>query len=115
MYLREISISVNFGIFQAIKQLATLIPFDGEKNNMVEEEFSFQRALGIAQHHDGVSGTEKQHVTDDYALYLDEGLEKGKKIITEVYRYDYKFAFFQRNHTRVHENKLLDPNAIIVH
>lgn len=59
----------------------------GEK--FQEDEFHFKRALGIAQHHDGVSGTEKQHVTDDYALYLDEGLERGKKIITEVYRYDY--------------------------
>ncbi|KAK7602000.1 hypothetical protein V9T40_009441 [Parthenolecanium corni] len=68
-------------ILQMTKQLATVI---GEK--LFDEEFYFKRAVGISQHHDGVSGTEKQHVTDDYALYLDEGLEKGKQIITEVYR-----------------------------
>ena len=26
--------------------------------------------MGIAQHHDAVSGTEKQHVADDYAQRL---------------------------------------------
>ena len=27
-------------------------------------------ALAIAQHHDGVSGTEKQHVAADYRLHM---------------------------------------------
>ena len=27
-------------------------------------------ALGVAQHHDAVSGTAKQHVTDDYVMRL---------------------------------------------
>ena len=29
-----------------------------------------EAAMGVAQHHDAVSGTEKQHVADDYALRL---------------------------------------------
>ena len=29
-------------------------------------------AMGLAQHHDAVSGTEKQHVADDYARHLSE-------------------------------------------
>lgn len=28
------------------------------------------RAMGVAQHHDAVSGTSKQHVADDYAKRL---------------------------------------------
>ena len=32
-------------------------------------------AMGIAQHHDAVSGTEKQHVADDYALRLADGID----------------------------------------
>lgn len=79
------------------KQLATVI---GEK--LFDEEFYFKRAVGISQHHDGVSGTEKQHVTDDYALYLDEGLEKGKQIITEVYRYRKSVAFVANNRSNIY-------------
>jgi lysosomal alpha-mannosidase len=30
--------------------------------------------MGLAQHHDGVSGTSKQHVADDYARHLHEGI-----------------------------------------
>lgn len=29
-----------------------------------------RRAMGVMQHHDAVTGTEKQHVADDYARYL---------------------------------------------
>ena len=29
--------------------------------------------MGVAQHHDAVSGTEKQAVADDYALRLAQG------------------------------------------
>mmetsp|Transcript_18225 Transcript_18225/g.45299 ORF Transcript_18225/g.45299 Transcript_18225/m.45299 type:complete len:543 (-) Transcript_18225:104-1732(-) len=31
-------------------------------------------AMGVAQHHDAVSGTAKQHVTDDYAFRISAGL-----------------------------------------
>ena len=31
--------------------------------------------MGIAQHHDAVSGTEKQHVADDYAQRLAQGID----------------------------------------
>eukprot|EP01113_Clastostelium_recurvatum_P024055 TRINITY_DN286_c0_g1_i2.p1 TRINITY_DN286_c0_g1~~TRINITY_DN286_c0_g1_i2.p1 ORF type:complete len:1018 (-),score=282.92 TRINITY_DN286_c0_g1_i2:16-3069(-) len=32
-----------------------------------------RESMGLAQHHDAVSGTEKQHVADDYAKQLSEG------------------------------------------
>jgi Alpha mannosidase middle domain len=31
-------------------------------------------AMGIVQHHDAVSGTERQAVTEDYALRLSDGI-----------------------------------------
>lgn len=31
--------------------------------------------MGVMQHHDAVTGTEKQHVADDYARILHKGLE----------------------------------------
>ncbi len=33
-------------------------------------------ASGVAQHHDGVSGTSKQHVADDYAARLQDGINQ---------------------------------------
>lgn len=34
--------------------------------------------IGVIQHHDGVSGTEKQHVADDYKLRIGKALDKEK-------------------------------------
>ena len=36
--------------------------------------FPLEDAVGIAQHHDAVSGTAKQHVADDYSFRLAQGL-----------------------------------------
>lgn len=33
--------------------------------------------MGLAQHHDAVSGTEKQHVADDYAQRLAAGIDQA--------------------------------------
>lgn len=38
-------------------------------------------ALAIAQHHDAVSGTEKQHVADDYAKRLSIGYSEAEKLV----------------------------------
>lgn len=40
--------------------------------------------MGIAQHHDAVSGTEKQHVAYDYALRLSNGEAKCDDLIMQV-------------------------------
>ncbi|XVF08603.1 hypothetical protein REPUB_Repub07fG0017200 [Reevesia pubescens] len=38
-------------------------------------------ALALAQHHDAVSGTSKQHVADDYAKRLSIGYEEAAKVV----------------------------------
>lgn len=40
---------------------------------MSPEIFAKRQAMGVAQHHDAVSGTAKQHVTFDYAKRLSHG------------------------------------------
>jgi len=38
--------------------------------------WQLEDALGVAQHHNAMMGTAKQHVDDDYSLQLKCGLEK---------------------------------------
>ncbi|CAH0492604.1 unnamed protein product [Peronospora farinosa] len=45
---------------------------------------ALQRAVGLVQHHDGLSGTEKQSVADDYALRLNDGIIQAEKEMNEV-------------------------------
>ncbi|KAG6574660.1 Lysosomal alpha-mannosidase [Phytophthora cinnamomi] len=48
------------------------------------ELVALQRAVGLVQHHDGLSGTEKQSVADDYALRLNGGIIQAEKELNEV-------------------------------
>ncbi|TDH68309.1 hypothetical protein CCR75_004479 [Bremia lactucae] len=45
---------------------------------------ALQRAVALIQHHDGLSGTEKQSVTNDYVLRLYDGIVKAEKELNEV-------------------------------
>lgn len=45
---------------------------------------ALKRAVGLVQHHDGISGTEKQAVADDYALRLHDGILQAEKELNEV-------------------------------
>jgi len=45
---------------------------------------SLDEASAIVQHHDGVSGTSKQHVAYDYAKLLSEGLHDAKDYVGDV-------------------------------
>lgn len=37
---------------------------------------SMREAMGVMQHHDAITGTEKQHVADDYARLLTRGFDE---------------------------------------
>ena len=41
-------------------------------------------SLSVAQHHDAISGTEKQHVAEDYAQRLGAGYETCKASMTKT-------------------------------
>jgi len=43
-------------------------------------------ALGVVQHHDGVSGTSKQHVAYDYAKRIANGMNKASLFVTDALR-----------------------------
>lgn len=57
------------------------------KNKTVKFEENLENlreAMGIMQHHDAVTGTEKQHVANDYARLLQIGIDKCNENIRET-------------------------------
>eukprot|EP01083_Nonionella_stella_P296767 1008069_1 len=58
-------------ILQACKQLHALTRDEGGNGSL--QVLSLEEAMGILQHHDAVTGTEKQYVADDYGRILNEG------------------------------------------
>lgn len=44
-----------------------------------------QQAMGIAQHHDSITGTEREHVRDRYQYLLTEGLYNSSDVMSDVF------------------------------
>ena len=61
-------------IFQVSRQLEFIV---GRKN-LGPNTDSLEEAMAILQHHDGVTGTEKQHVADDYSKRLADSSSEVK-------------------------------------
>ena len=63
-------------ILQAAKQIDAIFGLSAKKNRTDNDRFNapdlnkFKRAMGTMQHHDAVTGTEKQAVAEDYAKRL---------------------------------------------
>ncbi|XP_070185670.1 lysosomal alpha-mannosidase-like [Littorina saxatilis] len=61
-----------------------------------------RKAMAVMQHHDAITGTEKQHVSDDYNHMVSEGMLQCQSVISEAYnkmletpeeRRHYQFSF----------------------
>eukprot|EP01088_Endostelium_zonatum_P015287 TRINITY_DN367_c0_g1_i1.p1 TRINITY_DN367_c0_g1~~TRINITY_DN367_c0_g1_i1.p1 ORF type:complete len:994 (-),score=215.51 TRINITY_DN367_c0_g1_i1:47-2986(-) len=53
-------------------------------NENYERQNRMAHAQGLLTHHDAVSGTEKQHVADDYARHLSRGTADSDDVINDV-------------------------------
>jgi lysosomal alpha-mannosidase len=62
-------------VFQVGKQLVAMTQLGQVGESPLD---SLREAMGIMQHHDAITGTEKQHVSDDYARTLAKALEDSK-------------------------------------
>ena len=62
----------NYVLFKACKQIESLIP---SGKNYPSSDI-LRREMAVSQHHDAVSGTEKQHVQNDYAKRLSIGRDE---------------------------------------
>ncbi len=69
------------GYYQAVKQLNVLA--GGSATSLMQ----FADAMGVAQHHDAVSGTSKQHVAYDYALRISKGYGDGMNVAADALQY----------------------------
>ncbi|KAE9614590.1 hypothetical protein Lal_00012122 [Lupinus albus] len=66
------------GYYLAARQLE----FFAGKSSTTSHTLELGDALGIAQHHDAVSGTSKQHTTNDYAKRLAIGASKAEAVVS---------------------------------
>ena len=80
-------------------------PTDVDACKCMEPLFELEDALGVAQHHDAISGTAKQHVANDYARRVSAGVNKAssymarkiKKLLldegaTETFLHDFGYC-----------------------
>lgn len=73
---------VGNSILQSAKQLTT---FSRTKGNDDDKNIlKLRMAMGVMQHHDAITGTEKQAVTDDYSLQLNEGIEEAEEPLSNI-------------------------------
>lgn len=71
---------VSNTLLQQVRQLDAL--YQSHHSAQLDK---LQRAVGLVQHHDGLSGTEKQSVADDYSLRLNDGILEAQKEFNEVF------------------------------
>lgn len=45
---------------------------------------ALRTAMGVVQHHDAITGTEKQFVADDYARMLNAAIEKAQEPVSAI-------------------------------
>lgn len=63
-------------VLQACKQMSVLSNL-GDSSELV----NLREVMGVMQHHDAITGTEKQHVSDDYARMLAKAIEECSVVI----------------------------------
>ncbi|XP_050518494.1 lysosomal alpha-mannosidase isoform X2 [Diabrotica virgifera virgifera] len=71
---------VGNNILQATKQLYALSSKRGYDDNLTD----LKQAMGTLQHHDAISGTATQEVTNDYVRTLTAAIKKTEEPLTEI-------------------------------
>lgn len=70
-------------ILQAIKQITTFSKIQGnDKSDAID---NLRDVMGIMQHHDAITGTEKDAVAKDYARLLTSAITDAEKPIGEIF------------------------------
>ena len=67
---------------QVVKQLQSLASRSGDEQEAAVVEL--KEAMGINQHHDAITGTQKQHVANDYQLLLAKAVTNCESVINDA-------------------------------
>lgn len=81
-YLRSLSTLLN-----AARQLALMAPSTPCNTTTYTEKVctdNLEAAIAVTTHHDGLSGTEKQAVADDYSQRMSEGEHETRRMVNEI-------------------------------
>lgn len=78
----KLNVKKTSNYMQVVRHLTTIA--DLGDNQTEQSLLVLERAMAVLQHHDGVSGTEKQHVAEDYAQRLWIGTEKCFPLINRA-------------------------------
>lgn len=78
----KLNVKKSSNFLQIVRHLSAIS--DIADDNAEQSINELERAIGVLQHHDGVSGTEKQHVAEDYAQQLWIGTEKCLNVINSA-------------------------------
>lgn len=57
---------------------------DNEVNQILKAKEGFFDAMGVLQHHDAITGTEKQHVADDYTKTISKAKANSNKVYANL-------------------------------
>jgi len=76
---------VGSSFLHAVRQIQTLYG-NAEQRRSNSEIYILETAMGVAQHHDAVSGTSKQHVAYDYAKKIQAGINGAAKFAANIIR-----------------------------
>lgn len=78
-------------ILQSVKQLTAFSRIQGtEYDSKIN---ALRSAMGVVQHHDSITGTEKQFVADDYARMLDAAIKTAQEPISSIIGYIQKLSY----------------------
>ncbi|XP_030940374.1 probable alpha-mannosidase At5g13980 [Quercus lobata] len=77
------ALKVYVRVMSAYYLAARQLEFFKGRNKSGPNTDSLADAIAIANHHDGVTGTEKQHVAYDYALRLAIGYKEAENVVAE--------------------------------
>lgn len=69
------------GHLQSTKHLQVMAGLHNAEHDELRDRL--REALGVSQHHDAITGTEKQNVYSDYVLTLSKGVEAANQLIAK--------------------------------